>query len=74
MANLDSVQLFDNLYNLIDESFYSLIANDYNSSLTYEVGDYCIYNHYLYKCITVITTPHNFQPNEWQQLNITDCL
>ena len=28
-----------------------MIADEYSSSSTYSVGDYCIYNNNLYKCI-----------------------
>lgn len=37
----------------------------FSNMKTYKVGDYCIYNGYLYKCTVAITIPHPFDSNEW---------
>ena len=71
---ISNVQVDNQNYNLIDSDFYSMIANNYSSTQTYSVGDYCIYNHCLYKCIVAITTPENFNSNKWQQAILTDII
>lgn len=50
----------------------SNIANSYDSTSTYKVGDFCIYNGYLYKCIEAITTPENFNNDHWENTKVTD--
>lgn len=72
MANLDSVQLFNNLYEIKDKNVYSLIAEEYDSSKTYNIGDYCIYDYKLYKCNTQISTGEDFDPTKWDQTTIMD--
>ena len=41
------------------------IASEYSASATYEVGDYCIYNSQLYRCVTAITTAEAWTPAHW---------
>lgn len=47
------------------------IAETYNSSSTYAVGDYCIYNNSLYRCTTAITTAEAFTVGHWTAVNVT---
>ena len=42
-----------------------LITNPYSASSTYSVGDYCIFNNYIYKCKTAVTTPESFDTGKW---------
>mgnify|MGYP003297477677 CR=1 FL=1 len=46
------------------------IASKYRSTITYNVGDYVMYNSYLYKCTTAITTPEDFDSNHWTKTTI----
>lgn len=46
-------------------------SDAYDSSLTYNVGDYCIYDDKLRKCKTEITTAESFDSNKWENVNIT---
>ena len=48
------------------------IADEYDNTLTYKVGDYCIYENKLYKCITEITTPESFDSSKWESVRIVD--
>ena len=43
------------------------IASEYNNTLTYKVGDYCMYENKLYKCITEITIPESFTSSKWEE-------
>ena len=47
-----------------------MISDEYNSSLTYSSGDYCIYNGKFYKCITSILTPEEWTPSKWTETKI----
>lgn len=44
----------------------------YSTSKTYNVGDYCIYQDKLYRCITTVATAEVFDSDKWEQVNITN--
>lgn len=47
------------------------IAAEYDSTSTYAVGDYCIYNERLYRCITAITSPEAWTAGHWTAVDVT---
>jgi len=49
----------------------NVLPDEYNSTLTYELGSYCIYNNVLYKCTTAVTTAESFDSSKWTQTTIT---
>ena len=48
------------------------IANVYDSSETYAVGDYAIYQNTLYKCNTAILVGEVFDPTKWTSVKVMD--
>ena len=48
----------------------SVVSDEYDSTLTYSVGDYCIYNNTLYECITTVTVPEVFDSTKWRATNV----
>lgn len=46
-----------------------VISDKYDSSKTYAVGDYCIYNDTLYKCKTAVTSAEEFDSSKWEATN-----
>lgn len=46
------------------------IANNFNASTNYSVGDYVFYNNNLYKCLTAGTNAWN--NNNWEQVQIVE--
>ena len=48
------------------------MADDYDSTATYNFGDYAIYNGTLYKCAYTISTPADFTPTHWQSVLVMD--
>lgn len=50
------------------ESVKDMISDAYDSTHTYNVGDYCIYEDTLYRCNTAITTPEAFTPAKWDAI------
>lgn len=49
------------------------IAEEYDPiSGVYSVGDYCIYQTVLYKCITAISTPEAFDSTKWSEVTVGD--
>ena len=50
----------------------SNIADDYDNTQTYVVGDYCIYEGDLYRCITAVTSAESFDSTKWTAVLVTD--
>lgn len=48
------------------------IADEFSTSKTYEVDSYVTYQDKLYKCIVEVTKAGQFNPNSWQQCNISE--
>lgn len=46
------------------------IGYGYNNAVPYFVGDYCVYQNKLYKCIQNILTPEDFDETKWQQCTL----
>lgn len=46
------------------------LGDVYDSSKTYAVGDYCIYENTLYKCIVEITTTEVFDSSKWKKTSV----
>ncbi len=46
------------------------IANVYDSTSTYAVGDYSIYQNTLYKCNTAINVGETFDPSKWTSVKV----
>lgn len=47
-------------------------AGAYDSTATYAVGDYVVYEHGLYKCNTAITTAEAWTAAHWTQVSVAD--
>lgn len=54
----------------IKEQINANTADKYDSTATYAVDDYCIYNDVLYKCTTAITTAESFDSTKWSATDI----
>lgn len=48
------------------------MADEFSTSSTYAVGDYCIHDTVLYKCTTAITTAGAWDSSKWTSCVITD--
>lgn len=47
------------------------VSDEYNNEKSYFIGDYCIYNNKLFKCITDIENGEEFDLNKWE---LTSCV
>ena len=48
----------------------SIVSDAYSGSSTYNVGDYCIYDNKLYRCITAVTTAESFDSAKWKETSV----
>lgn len=66
LEQLDVVQLQQDIDGLAES-----MASEYSSSSTYALGDYVIYDDYLYRCTTAITTAEAWNVNHWTQISLS---
>lgn len=50
------------------------IASLYSSSARYAIGQFCLYNNNLYRCISTISTPEAWNSAHWSQITVGDAL
>ena len=54
----------------INETIGSVLANPYDDTATYAVGDYVYHNSALYKCTTAITTAEAWNSSHWTTVSL----
>ena len=69
-AQLEKIGIDNDIFFINDAS--KIIADPYDSTSTYAVGDYCIYGTLLYKCTTAVSTAEAFDSNKWTACLVTD--
>lgn len=75
MASISKIMLPDGIIvDLIDSSFYDMVAEPYDSISTYQKGDFCIYQYELYECISDISIPEQFNNNKWSKITISNLI
>ena len=47
-----------------------IVSDEYSDSSTYNIGDYCIYENKLYKCVTAVTTEEVFDSAKWEETSV----
>lgn len=74
MANLDKDYYLDKpgVQTLISELETNTLADEYSSSATYAVGDYCIHNNKIYRCTTAISTAESWADAHWTLVIVGD--
>lgn len=65
-------EYFNNIENGIADVDGAIGVDAYDSTSTYSIGNYCIYNNTLYKCITAIAIAEDFDSTKWAQTSITE--
>ena len=75
MPNLDKDYYLDKpgLQTLVNELETNIVAEEFSSSATYNLGDYCIYGNLLYICTTPITTAGSWTGStNWLQVLLAE--
>lgn len=62
----------NNMENGIANSDGAIGINEYGSSSTYAIGDYCLYNNKLYKCKVTISTAEAWTSAHWEETKMID--
>lgn len=53
---------------------FSIIADEYNDSEEYDIGEYCIHDNQLYRCIVAVSRGEGWFPAHWTQTSVGDAL
>ena len=77
MSELDLNQieeLASNLRAVSDETYSAAVAvaDVYNTTSSYDIGDYCIKSTLLYKCNTAIPSGEIWNSNHWDEICVSD--
>lgn len=69
---MNTVEIDGVVYAVGGDSANQNIADEFSTSQTYAVGDYCIYESILYKCTTAISTAGAWDSTKWTSCVVTD--
>ena len=58
----------------IDSSLDDIVAEEYDSTSTYDKGEYCLYDGKLYVCSTAITTAEAWNSSHWTAVTVGEAL
>ena len=67
------VQFVPETQKIVDDAVVGLIASAF-ALRTYAVGDYCIRNRTLYRCITAIPIASSWDASKWEVVKVADVL
>ena len=68
-GNSVQIEMLQEETSQINSGLSNILGFDaYDNTKTYSLGEYCLYNNILYKCIVAITMAENWNPEHW---NIT---
>lgn len=56
----------------VDNSFFDIVAPEYSSSATYDVGDFVIHEGLMYTCNTAISTAEAWDSTHWTQTSVNE--
>lgn len=56
----------------VDNSFFDIVAPNYSSSSTYDVGDFVIHEGLMYTCNTTISTAESWDSTHWTQTSVNE--
>ena len=70
LVELEARKIDLSKYDVNDAALFNNMSDQYNSSRTYDVGDICIYNNNLYKCITAVKAAETFNASKWNKTSL----
>lgn len=72
MADIKRVKIENQYYDIKDVFTRAMVANTFDSNLTYTIGDFCQYNDILYQCIKSCSGSWDY--NNWEQITFTTAI
>lgn len=71
-GDIITAEKLNNIEDGVESNSYTqaLISDGYDSTSTYAIGDYCIYENALYKCNTAINTAEEWNSAHWTAVKI----
>lgn len=70
LVELEARKIDLSKYDVNDAALFNNMSDLYSSARTYDVGDICIYNNNLYKCVTAVTAAETFDASKWNKTSL----
>lgn len=67
LVELEARKVDLSMYDENDAALFDNMSDQYSASRTYDVGDICIYDNNLYKCVTAVETAETFDQAKWNK-------
>ena len=70
LVELEARKIDLSKYDVNDAALFNNMSDLYSSARTYDVGDICIYNNNLYKCVTAVEAAETFAASKWNKTSL----
>ena len=70
LVELEARKIDLSKYDANDAALFNNMSDQYSSARTYDVGDICIHNNDLYKCVTAVETAETFNASKWNKTSL----
>ena len=72
MAIMKTLTVNGTTYEVVDGALRDSVANEYSSSATYAIGDYCLHDGTLHECTQAITVGEAWDENHWASVSVME--
>ena len=70
LVELEARKIDLSKYDANDAALFNNMSDQYSSARTYDVGDICIHNNDLYKCVTAVEAAETFNASKWNKTSL----
>lgn len=70
LAELEARKIDLSKYDANDAALFNNMSHQYSSARAYDVGDICIHNNDLYKCVTAVEAAETFNASKWNKTSL----
>ena len=70
LVELEARKIDLSKYDANDAALFNNMSDQYSSATTYDVGDICIHNNDLYKCVTAVEAAETFNASKWNKTSL----
>jgi hypothetical protein len=70
LVELEARKIDLSKYDANDVALFNNMSDQYSSARTYDVGDICIHNNDLYKCVTAVEAAETFNASKWNKTSL----
>lgn len=70
LVELEARKIDLSKYDANDAALFNNMSDQYSSARAYDVGDICIHNNDLYKCVTAVEAAETFNASKWNKTSL----